>query len=80
METTKKLKAKELQLIELVDLFFDATKAVKYTETLEKKLDSYIYCQKWSKRVNDCVKNVLIIEKEIGDLLEKEGAYRIIGE
>lgn len=80
MENTKKLKAKELPLIELVDLFFDATKAIKYTEGLEKKMDAYLYCQKWSKKINSCVKNILIIEQEMRELLEKEGAYKVIGE
>lgn len=80
MESTKKLKAKELQLIELVDLFFDAGLAVKYAEKLEKKMDTYLYCQHWSKKVNACVRNILIIEQEVRELLEKEGAYKVIGE
>lgn len=79
MESTKKLKAKELQLIELVDLFFDAGLAVKYAEKLEKKMDTYLYCQHWSKKVNACVRNILIIEQEVRELLEKEGAYKVIG-
>jgi hypothetical protein len=79
MESAKLKTNKQLRLIDLTDLFFEAGLAVKYAEKLEAKIESFGYCQKWAKKIENCSKSILLVKQEMCDLLEKEGAFREIG-
>lgn len=79
MEVTK-LKAKPLTMIDLTDLFFKAEDAGKYAERFQSKIESFNQCQKWAKKIDNCVKNILVVQQEMRLLLEENGAYKVIGE
>ncbi len=75
-----KLKTKQLTMVDLTDLFFKSEDAGKYAERFHSKIESFGYCQKWARKIDTCVKNILIVQQEMRELLEKEGGYRTIGE
>jgi hypothetical protein len=75
-----KLKLKQLTMVDLADLFFKSEDAGKYAERFQAKIESFGYCQKWAKKIDNCVKSILIVQQEMRELLEKEGAFKAIGE
>lgn len=78
METSK-LKAKRLTMIDLVDLFLKAELASDYYNKFQTKIESFGYCQKWARKLDHCTKSLLIVQQEMRDLLEKEGAFKEVG-
>jgi hypothetical protein len=76
----EKLKTKQLTMVDLTDLFFKSEDAGKYAERFQAKIESFGYCSKWAKKIDSCVKSILIVQQEMRDLLEKEGAFKAIGE
>jgi hypothetical protein len=76
----EKLKTKQLTMVDLTDLFFKSEDAGKYAERFQAKIESFGYCQKWAKKMDSCVKSILLVQQEMRDLLEKQGAFKAIGE
>lgn len=70
-----KLKAKPLTTIALAELFFKAEDASKYAERFYEKIEGYTQSNRWSKKIELCVKNIMVVQQEMRALLEKEGAF-----
>jgi hypothetical protein len=79
MDALTKLKAKQLSLVDLAELFFKAEDASKYTERFHTKIEGYIQCEKWANKIDACVKSITIVQQEMRALLEKEGGFKVVG-
>ncbi len=77
---SSKLKAKPLTTVELVELFLKAEDACKYTERFYGKIEAYLACKGWSKKLDICMKNMLLVQQEMRAKLEEQGAFEPIKE